>query len=142
MCYKLLDSDLLCQELMLARGRRDEKHLLLLHSSKACGPMLLIQSARPSSLWLLSLGSAAHGTFVPPPKLRVALQPYNRVHTVPAGTHPGSRPTVHGIFGGALTDLSGYEYVSSRSGSFHCVYAVCFSAEVFHGISLPQITSF
>lgn len=69
------------------------KASLFLHSSKACSPLLLIQSARPISLWLLSLGCAAHGTFVPPPDLRAALQPCAHVHTAPAGTHPGSRPT-------------------------------------------------
>lgn len=90
----------------------------------------------------LSLGSAAHDTFVPAPNLRVALWPYIRVHTVPTRTHSGSRPAVHGIFGCALTDIAGYKCVSSRSGSFHCVCAACFSAEIFNGSSLSQITSF
>ena len=84
------------------RGRRDENHLPLLRFLSTCGPMLLIQSARPSRLWLLSLGSAPRETSVPLREPRLALQPRAGVHTVLTVTHAGSRPVVHVILGCAL----------------------------------------
>lgn len=136
MCYKILDSDLLCEELMLAWGKRHENHLPLLHSSHSPPPKC--QTHQPVAAHLRLCCAWDIFTSTQTGSCPAAKCSCSRCTS---WDHPSSRHTVQGIFGCALTDIAGYKYVSSRSGSFHCVYAACFSAEVFHNSSLPQITS-